>query len=160
MSKSLAAIWIHDFCYSNLLLKLFCKNMYGYAYSMQPIACWTLKVIYHPKYSMNNFVTNKSKLPQDWAQLFPCMGWLAIMWPSRKYVTMYDVTCHRDSHTWSFFAPIFGKNSFIPYRRWYVIFKSWLFINNGIKHFKILCCIDVLSFRLGFYIIGIEIALP
>ena len=28
-----------------------------------------LKVIYHPLYSMNNFVTNKSKLPQDGAQV-------------------------------------------------------------------------------------------
>ena len=35
-----------------------------------------LKVIYHPLYSMNNFVTNKSKLPQDVAQVFPYMGWL------------------------------------------------------------------------------------
>ena len=34
----------------------------------------TLKVIYHPLYSMNNFVTNKSKLPQDGAQVFPYMG--------------------------------------------------------------------------------------
>ena len=33
-----------------------------------------LKVIYHPLYSMNNFVTNKSKLPQDGAQVFPYMG--------------------------------------------------------------------------------------
>ena len=41
-----------------------------------------LKVIYHTLYSMNNFVTNKSKLPQDGAQVFPYMGWLAIMWPS------------------------------------------------------------------------------
>ena len=30
-----------------------------------------LKVIYHPLYSMNNLVTNKSKLPQDGAQVFP-----------------------------------------------------------------------------------------
>ena len=29
-----------------------------------------LKVIYHPLYSMNNFVTNKSKLSQDGAQVF------------------------------------------------------------------------------------------
>ena len=28
-----------------------------------------LKVIYHPLYSMINFVTNKSKLPQDGAQV-------------------------------------------------------------------------------------------
>ena len=28
-----------------------------------------LKVIYHPLYSMNNFVTNISKLPQDGAQV-------------------------------------------------------------------------------------------
>ena len=34
----------------------------------------TLKVIYHPLYSMNNFVTNKSKLPQDGANVFPYMG--------------------------------------------------------------------------------------
>ena len=33
-----------------------------------------LKVIYHPLYRMNKFVTNKSKLPQDGAQLFPYMG--------------------------------------------------------------------------------------
>ena len=33
-----------------------------------------LKVIYHPLYSMNKFVTNKSKLPQDEAQVFPYMG--------------------------------------------------------------------------------------
>ena len=33
-----------------------------------------LQVIYHPLYSMNNFVTNKSKLPQDRAQVFPYMG--------------------------------------------------------------------------------------
>ena len=44
----------------------------------------TLKVIYHPLYSMNKFVTNKEKLPQDGAQVFPHMGWLAIMWPSEK----------------------------------------------------------------------------
>ena len=39
-----------------------------------------LKVIYHPLYSMNNFVTNKSKLPQDGAQVLHYMGWLAITW--------------------------------------------------------------------------------
>ena len=33
-----------------------------------------LKVIYHPLYSMNKFVTNKSKLPQDGTQVFPYMG--------------------------------------------------------------------------------------
>ena len=32
---------------------------------------WRLKVIYHPLYTMNNFVTDKSKLPQDGAQVFP-----------------------------------------------------------------------------------------
>ena len=31
-----------------------------------------LKVIYHSLYSMNNFVTNKSKLPQDMAQVLSC----------------------------------------------------------------------------------------
>ena len=34
----------------------------------------TLNVIYHPLYSMNNFVTNKAKFPQDGAQVFPYMG--------------------------------------------------------------------------------------
>ena len=33
----------------------------------------TLKVIYHPLYGMNNFVTNKSKFPQDGAQVFSYM---------------------------------------------------------------------------------------
>ena len=33
-----------------------------------------LKVIYHHLYSMNKFGTNKSKLPQDGAQVFPYMG--------------------------------------------------------------------------------------
>ena len=33
-----------------------------------------LKVIYHPLYSMNKFVTKKSKLPQDGTQVFPYMG--------------------------------------------------------------------------------------
>ena len=33
-----------------------------------------LKVIYHPLYSMNKFVSDKSKLPQDGAQVFPYMG--------------------------------------------------------------------------------------
>ena len=46
-----------------------------------------LKVIYHPLYSMNKFVTNKSnesKLSQDGAQVFFYMGWLASMWPSER----------------------------------------------------------------------------
>ena len=43
-----------------------------------------LKVIYHPLYSVNKFVTNKSKLPQDGAHVFPYMGWLAIMWSSER----------------------------------------------------------------------------
>ena len=33
-----------------------------------------LKVTYHPLYSMNKFVTNKSKLLQDGARVFPYMG--------------------------------------------------------------------------------------
>ena len=33
-----------------------------------------LKVTYHPLYSMNTFVTIKSKLPQDGAQVFPIYG--------------------------------------------------------------------------------------
>ena len=32
-----------------------------------------LNVIYHLLHSMNTFVTNKSKLPQDGAQVFPYM---------------------------------------------------------------------------------------
>ena len=47
-------------------------------------SCGNLKVIYHPLYSMNKFVRNKSKLPQDGAQVFPYMEWLAIMWPSER----------------------------------------------------------------------------
>ena len=35
---------------------------------------YVLKVTYHPLNSMNNFVTNKSKLPQDGAQVFPYLG--------------------------------------------------------------------------------------
>ena len=34
----------------------------------------SLKMIYHPLYSMNKFVTKTSKLPQDGAQVFPYMG--------------------------------------------------------------------------------------
>ena len=34
----------------------------------------TLKVIFHPLHSMNKCVTNKAKLPQDGAQVFPYMG--------------------------------------------------------------------------------------
>ena len=38
----------------------------------------TLKVIYHPLYSMNNFVTNKSKLPQMGHKCFLIWGdWLS-----------------------------------------------------------------------------------
>ena len=37
------------------------------------IANLILKVIYHPLYSMNKFVRNKSKLPQNGAQVFPYM---------------------------------------------------------------------------------------
>ena len=33
-----------------------------------------LKVIYHLLYSINKFVTNKSKLPQDGTQVFLYMG--------------------------------------------------------------------------------------
>ena len=36
--------------------------------------CHMLKVIYHPLYSKNKFVTNKSKLIQDGAQVLPYMG--------------------------------------------------------------------------------------
>ena len=33
-----------------------------------------VKVTYHPLYSMNKFVTNKSKSPQGGVQVFPYMG--------------------------------------------------------------------------------------
>ena len=44
-----------------------------------------LKVTYHPVYGMNNFVTNKSKLPQDiwgdWLSCDPHMGhMIALTW--------------------------------------------------------------------------------
>ena len=76
----------------------------GNAASVSVIAV-LLKVIYHPFYSINKFVRNKSKLPQDGAQVFPYMGdwlscdplrgshdsqsppymgWLAIMYPSER----------------------------------------------------------------------------
>ena len=42
--------------------------------TIQDINFYTLKVIYHPIYNMNNFVTNQSKLPQDGAQVFLYMG--------------------------------------------------------------------------------------
>ena len=35
---------------------------------------YDLEVIYHLLYSMNTFVTNKSKLTQDGAKVFPYMG--------------------------------------------------------------------------------------
>ena len=57
---------------------------YGSTYIELASLQTSLKVIYHPLYSMNKFVTNKSKLPQDGAQVFPYMGWLAIMWPSER----------------------------------------------------------------------------
>ena len=38
------------------------------------LAAIRLKVIYHPLYGMNNFVRNKSKLPQDGTQVFPYMA--------------------------------------------------------------------------------------
>ena len=44
------------------------------AYLLENRDFMILKVIYHLLYSMNNFVTNKSKLPQDGAQVFPYMG--------------------------------------------------------------------------------------
>ena len=40
----------------------------------EPAITFLLNVIYHPLYSMNTFVTNKSKLPQDGAQVVPYMG--------------------------------------------------------------------------------------
>ena len=67
------------------LIYLFSEKDFGRRYTASETVCGPtenrlfLKVIYHPLYSMNNFVTNKSKLPQDGAQVFPYMGWLVIM---------------------------------------------------------------------------------
>ena len=48
------------------------RNNWAVSYTERDQACiYHLKVIYHPLYSLNNFVTNKSKLPQDGAQVFP-----------------------------------------------------------------------------------------
>ena len=38
-----------------------------------------ISVIYHPLYSMNKFVTNKAKLPQDGAQVFHVTLWAGHM---------------------------------------------------------------------------------
>ena len=51
-----------------LVVEAFC--VYGWKTCVLDV----LKVIYHPLYSMNNFVTKKSKFPQDGAQVFPYMG--------------------------------------------------------------------------------------
>ena len=53
-----------------------------------------LKVIYHPLHGMNNFVTNKSKLPQDGAQVSPYLVWLAVMWPSERVTPYKDIIIH------------------------------------------------------------------
>ena len=60
------------------------SGKYIYISDLGPVPLNILKVIYHPIYSMNKFVTIKSKVPQDGAQVFPYMGWLAIMWPSQR----------------------------------------------------------------------------
>ena len=52
--------------------KVINKVTHNVTYKVMRKGC--LKVIYYPLYSMNNFVTNKSKLPQDGAQVFPYMG--------------------------------------------------------------------------------------
>ena len=49
---------------------------------------FTLKVIYHPLYSMNNFVTNKSKFPQDRAQVFPYCDGLCYFYLMNLFVTL------------------------------------------------------------------------
>ena len=48
------------------------KTWNHYTFLKNETSC--LKVTYHPLYSMKKFVTNKSKLPQDGAQVFPYMG--------------------------------------------------------------------------------------
>ena len=48
------------------------ENQRGFLKDRQKVT--ELKVIYHPLYDVNNCVTNKSKLSQDGAQVFPYMG--------------------------------------------------------------------------------------
>ena len=62
-------------CFFQNMMYLFCARLYMVVSS----TLWReryalLKVIYHPLHSMNKFVTNKSKLPQGGAQVFPYMA--------------------------------------------------------------------------------------
>ena len=101
--------------------------------AVERILLWTytVKVPYHPVHGMNTFVTNKSKLSLDGAQLLPYMGWLAIMWPSHE--------SHESPHMGHMIAnhstygnncapscgnfDLFVTNLFIPYKWWYVTFN-------------------------------------
>ena len=70
-------------CYTNVLC-LLGNNIYQYIcyYNYKLFEGLYVKGDLSPLYSVNKFVKNKSKLPQDGAQAFLYMGWLAIMWPS------------------------------------------------------------------------------
>ena len=74
VTKDLISVRISSHVYHNKVR----INISTSLVSLSPLWCWdpiyTLKVIYHPLYSMNNFVPNKSKVPQDGSQVFPYMG--------------------------------------------------------------------------------------
>ena len=56
----------------------YCMYTCGFRINAKLLKEGSFKVIYHPLYGMNKFVTNKSKLLQDGAQVFPYMGdWLS-----------------------------------------------------------------------------------
>ena len=69
-----------------------------------------LKVTYHPLYSINKFVTNKSKLPQNGARVFPYMGWFPSMWPSERVIANHPIW-----GDWLSCDPLMGDRS--PLRR-------------------------------------------
>ena len=60
------------------------KELYDFIdVTIQDINFYTLKVIYHPLYNMNNFVTNQSKLPQSWGtsvSLYGVSGFHVTLW--------------------------------------------------------------------------------
>ena len=101
---------------------------------------------------MNNFVTNKSKLPQNGAQVFPYMGWLAIMWPSEESLMWPSEESHdsQSPHIWGDWLscdPLRGSHDsqwphirtyiVIPYKGWYITFKhsTCIFFSPLIKHY-------------------------
>ena len=68
-------------------------------------------------------MTNKSKLPQDGAQVFPYMGWLAIMWPSQR-VTWQPITPYKD-------IIIHTIKPFMTSLQWKYIQRFEIFLKNS-----------------------------